>query len=184
MFEEFAALPVAESFVLINGHDPRHLRQEFDRDHPESYGWEYLESGPVWRIRITKLSSTDLPRKLCDVRAVVTNATAADAGGAVWRLEVGERQLDANVVHLPPGDQIAQHIGPDLDVLIVIVEGDGELLTETGTVPLVVDALVWLPRRSQRSITAGALGLSYFSVHQRRPALSIGSAPSRQRTPG
>jgi len=33
--------------------------------------------------------------------------------------------------------------------------------------------LVWLPRRSRRAIEAGAQGLSYLTVHRKRPGLSI-----------
>jgi uncharacterized protein (DUF2249 family) len=28
---------------LVNNHDPKHLRAEFDADHPGSYGWEYTK---------------------------------------------------------------------------------------------------------------------------------------------
>ncbi|BBZ38935.1 DUF2249 domain-containing protein [Mycobacterium conspicuum] len=56
IFSAYAALAIGESFVLVNNHDPKHLRAEFDEDYPDGYGWEYLETGPeVWRIRITKL---------------------------------------------------------------------------------------------------------------------------------
>lgn len=59
IFAAFDDLAVGESFVLVNNHDPRHLRQEFDLEHPGGYGWEYLDKGPAaWRIRISKLAST------------------------------------------------------------------------------------------------------------------------------
>jgi uncharacterized protein (DUF2249 family) len=68
IFATYAALTVGQSFVLVNNHDPKHLRAEFDADHPGSYGWEYVEKGPkVWRIRISKLTSTPLPRILANV---------------------------------------------------------------------------------------------------------------------
>lgn len=58
IFDRFDALAVGESFVLVNSHDPKHLRQEFERDHPGAYDWDYLkraESDPrLWRIRITR----------------------------------------------------------------------------------------------------------------------------------
>lgn len=177
IFERFAALPAADSFVLINNHDPKHLRQEFDRDHPGAYGWDYLESGPVWRIRITRLVNAGLPRVLCDTRTLTTDGQVADAAGAIWKLDVEPRHLDANVIELQPRSRIATHTGPDLDVLIHVLSGAGELLTDTGPVPLKPGSLVWLPRRSQRSITAAADGLIYLTVHPRRPALRIGTAP-------
>ena len=41
IFTAYAALAVGESFVLVNNHDPKHLRAEFDIDHPGSYDWDY-----------------------------------------------------------------------------------------------------------------------------------------------
>jgi len=42
IFAAYAAPPVGVSFVLVNNHDPKHLRAEFDTDRPGSYDWEYL----------------------------------------------------------------------------------------------------------------------------------------------
>ena len=42
IFARFDALAVGESFVLVNSHDPKHLHQEFERDHPGIYDWTYL----------------------------------------------------------------------------------------------------------------------------------------------
>jgi uncharacterized protein (DUF2249 family) len=59
IFACYTELPIGGSFVLVNNHDPKHLRVEFEMDHPGSYQWEYLEKGPqAWRIRITKLTAT------------------------------------------------------------------------------------------------------------------------------
>jgi uncharacterized protein (DUF2249 family) len=58
IFTAYPALAVGESFVLVNNHDPKHLRAEFEVDYPGSYGCEYLEKGPeAWRIGITKLTA-------------------------------------------------------------------------------------------------------------------------------
>ncbi len=101
----------------------------------------------------------------------------AEVSGAVWRLTPADRSLDANIIRLPPGDEIARHDGPELDVLIHVLEGSGTLVTETGEIPLTPGALVWLPPRSSRRFVAGADGLRYFSVHGRKPGLSIGARP-------
>lgn len=61
IFAAYGALQVDESFVLVNNHDPKHLREEFEADYPGGYEWEYLDKGPVWRIRIGKLSDTPPP---------------------------------------------------------------------------------------------------------------------------
>jgi uncharacterized protein (DUF2249 family)/quercetin dioxygenase-like cupin family protein len=173
IFAAYAALGVGESFVLVNNHDPKHLRAEFDADHPGSYGWEYLEKGPkVWRIRIGKLASTPLPRILADTNAFAAK-TESDAAGAVWKLEARERDLDSNVIALPAGGGIDSHAGPDLDVLIHVLSGAGRLTTETDTVDLFPGALLWLPRRSRRRFSAGPDGLRYLTVHRRRQALVL-----------
>lgn len=100
-----------------------------------------------------------------------------DGSGAVWRLTPAERSLDANIIRLPPGDEIARHHGPDLDVLIHVIDGSGTLETETGEIALTPGALVWLPPRSSRRFIAGADGLRYFSVHRRKPGLWISAKP-------
>ena len=45
IFVAYTRLPVGESFVVVNNHGPKHLREEFDADYAGSYGWEYLEKG-------------------------------------------------------------------------------------------------------------------------------------------
>jgi quercetin dioxygenase-like cupin family protein len=98
---------------------------------------------------------------------------AAAGGGAAWRLRPEPRQLDSNVIRLRPGGRIDSHVGPDLDVLVLVLAGDGQVVGEADAVPLTEGALVWLPRRSRRAIEAGEQGLSYLTVHRKRPGLSI-----------
>lgn len=182
IFSRYAALPVGGSFVLVNDHDPRHLRDEFETDHPGGYGWEYLNREPRdWRIRITKLASTPLPRILTRTDALGADAAAPDVSGAVWKLEVSERDLDSNVIALPPEGSIAAHTGPDLDVLVHVLAGSGELTTELGAVDLEAGTLLWLPRGSRRAFTAGPDGLRYLTVHRRRQALVLEAPDSGSR---
>ncbi len=177
IFARFASMEPLASFILVNGHDPKHLREEFERDHPGAYDWTYLESGPVWRIRITRLAASDLPRILSNTDALVTHkAGSEDVSGAVWKLEMSRRDLDANVIHLPPDGRIESHQGPDLDVLMHVLAGSGTLVHALYSLLLTSGSLIWLPRRSQRSIAAGAGGMTYLTVHPRRPGLSIDTA--------
>ena len=179
IFRMFEALTVGESFVLINNHDPRHLREEFEADYSGGYGWEYLERGPAaWRIRISRLAATSLPRILADTRQLAADSEAPDAAGAVWKLGMRQRDLDSNVIRLQPGATIDSHVGPDLDVIILVLSGSGQVGTELGTVDLHAAALAWLPRRSRRQISAGPQGLTYLTVHKRRHALALAPASS------
>ena len=172
IFARVDALAAGESFVLLNNHYPRHLRDEFDVEHPGGYGWEVVENGPrVWRVRIGKLASTSPPRILTDT--TMFEPGHPDTTGAIWTLPVRRRDLDANIIRIAPHGRIEAHNGPDLDVLIHVLDGAGTLSTELGELELAAGALVWLPRRSRRAFTAGAHGLRYLTVHQRRQALVL-----------
>jgi uncharacterized protein (DUF2249 family)/quercetin dioxygenase-like cupin family protein len=173
IFKAYAAIGVGESLVLVNDHDPRHLRDEFEVEYPGGYSWEYAAKEPRhWRIRITKLASTPLPRVLADTAALAGPGTEERA--VAWKLRMRERDLDSNVIALAPGAVIGAHDGPDLDVLIHVLSGSGRLATELGTTLEVrPGSLVWLPRRSRREVTAGPDGLTYLTVHQRRQALTL-----------
>lgn len=176
IFAAYRNLAVGGAFVLVNNHDPKHLRDEFEVDHPGGYRWEYVENGSdAWRIRITKLASTPLPRVLTNT--AVPDPDMADVTGAVWKLRMDDRGLDSNIIVLAAGAGIDAHAGPDLDVLIHVLDGSGRLVNEIAELELVPGDLVWLPRCSRREFRAGPQGLRYLTVHQRRraPALQIGS---------
>ncbi|MEU2875849.1 procyclic form-specific polypeptide B-alpha [Streptomyces sp. NPDC007070] len=113
------------------------------------------------------------PRVLCDARALAADPPLP--GGVLWKLAESGRQLDANLVRLAPGGRVAPHAEPELDVLVFVVAGDGVLGAGTADEPrpLAEGATVWLPHGSTRSITAGPDGLSYLTVHRRRPGLWI-----------
>lgn len=117
------------------------------------------------------------PRVLCDTRALA-DAPPASAG-VLWKLAESGRQLDANVVRLAPGGRITAHTEAQLDVLVLVVAGDGTLGNGSSDAvePLTEGALVWLPHGAARSITAGERGLTYLTVHGRRPGMRIGARP-------
>jgi uncharacterized protein (DUF2249 family) len=53
IFGTFAALPAGSAFELVNDHDPKPLRYQFEAEQAGRFSWEYLEQGPeVWRVRI------------------------------------------------------------------------------------------------------------------------------------
>jgi uncharacterized protein (DUF2249 family) len=57
IFGIYARLAPGESFVLVNNHDPKLLRREFQATYPDRFGWDYLEAGPDrWRVRIGRPS--------------------------------------------------------------------------------------------------------------------------------
>ena len=63
IFAHFDALAPGESFVLVNSHDPIHLREDFARDRRGAYDWRYLRgsaSDRLRRIRIVRITDADL----------------------------------------------------------------------------------------------------------------------------
>ncbi|MEZ4585405.1 MAG: DUF2249 domain-containing protein [Gemmatimonadales bacterium] len=59
IFETFASLAPGESFVLLNDHDPRPLRYQFEYEHKDEFEWTYLEQGPtVWRVEIGRRATS------------------------------------------------------------------------------------------------------------------------------
>ncbi|MFT4200297.1 DUF2249 domain-containing protein [Gordonia sp. (in: high G+C Gram-positive bacteria)] len=173
IFALFDSLSAGEALVLVNDHDPRHLRDEFDVERPGGYSWDYLnrERGN-YRIRIGKTSSTALPRKLGNTAALTDAPT--DAADVAWKLELRDRHLDANLIRLAPGGSIGEHVGGEVDVLVHVLAGSGTVGTEGEDVAVAAGDLVWLPRQSRRSFTAGPDGLGYLTVHtHREPSLTI-----------
>ncbi|MER7728056.1 hypothetical protein [Streptomyces sp. NPDC096323] len=107
-------------------------------------------------------------------------AAAPDDRGALWQLDRQGRELDANLVRLPPGVEVGEHQEDVLDVLLVVLEGSGRLTPGGGGAPLTLSptTVMWLPRTSRRSLAAGPDGLAYLTVHRRRPGLAIKRAPA------
>ncbi|MFI0944207.1 cupin domain-containing protein [Streptomyces sp. NPDC021020] len=120
-------------------------------------------------------AETERARVLGDARAAAGGA--GESGGVVWKLSEPGRQLDANVVRLAPGARVAPHVESDLDVLVLVLGGSGELAGGDAPEPLAEGSLAWLPHGARRSLTAGGAGLTYLTVHRRRPGMTIGHRP-------
>lgn len=57
IFGRFEALPVGGAFDLVNDHDPRPLRSQFDAKYDQAYSWDYVVAGPEeWRVRIGRVA--------------------------------------------------------------------------------------------------------------------------------
>jgi uncharacterized protein (DUF2249 family)/iron-sulfur cluster repair protein YtfE (RIC family) len=53
IFSAYRGLAPSAGFVLVNDHDPKPLRYQFEAEHAGRFTWECLQSGPeVWRVRI------------------------------------------------------------------------------------------------------------------------------------
>jgi quercetin dioxygenase-like cupin family protein len=106
-----------------------------------------------------------------DAVAPVDLASLAAAGGhpgALWRLDAEE--LQANLVRLDRGDRIEPHRNDEVEVLVVVVCGRGELTLDGQVHQLAPMVIAHLPKGTIRAIEAVDGPLTYLSVHRRRPA--------------
>ncbi len=91
IFAAYHALAPGAGFVLVNDHDPKPLRYQFEAEHAGQFTWDYLEAGPqTWRVRIGR-------------PLVVTPSGAGEPGGA--EPDGGGQEPDLDVRRLPHGQR-------------------------------------------------------------------------------
>ncbi|WP_103507993.1 hypothetical protein [Streptomyces sp. SM13] len=113
------------------------------------------------------------PRILAVLDTLLASAAPGERG-ALWQLAEPGRELDANLVRLPPDAEVGEHQEDVLDVLLVVLAGAGSVRAGDGRVlDLAPSTALWLPRTSRRALAAGPDGLVYLTVHRRRPGLAI-----------
>jgi len=104
-----------------------------------------------------------------DAIPLVDLASLAGGGshpGALWRLD-GE-DLQANLVRLGQGDRIQPHRNDEVEVLVVVVSGRGELTLDGQVHQLAPMVVAHLPKGTVRAMAAVNGPLAYLSVHRRR----------------
>ena len=79
----------------------------------------------------------------------------------------------ANLVVLEAQGRIGAHRNDAVDVLVVVLGGDGILTVDGGAVVLGLGAAMLVPLGAERSIEAGGGGLRYLSVHAQRAPLTV-----------
>jgi quercetin dioxygenase-like cupin family protein len=106
-------------------------------------------------------------------------AAGGNHPGALWRLD-GE-DLQANLVRLDRGDRIEPHRNEEVDVLVMVVSGRGELTFDGQVVQLAPMVVAHLPKGMIRAVEAVDGPLTYLSVHRRRSAgLQVGRHAQRR----
>lgn len=98
--------------------------------------------------------------------------------GAIWSLPHGG-DLDANLVKLAAGAEMPAHANPEVDVLVLVMSGDGALTVDGDTHQLSTGACALVPKGSTRSLAAGPHGLAYLTVHRSRTGLGVTAKPLR-----
>jgi quercetin dioxygenase-like cupin family protein len=115
------------------------------------------------------------PERLRALAEDLADAARGGGSGTVWTLE-GSEDLNANLVRLPEGGRIGEHVNLDVDVLVVGVSGYGTVEVEGRRHEVSPGRVVFLPKGIRRSISGGEGGVAYLSVHRRKGPLGIGRA--------
>lgn len=102
----------------------------------------------------------------------------ASGNGVAWSLASGA-DLNVNLVRLAPGAEIGEHVNDEVEVMLAVLEGSGQLTANGLTTPLHVSTLAYVPRGARRAIRAGLKPLVYLSVHRRRAGLQV-RGPARR----
>ena len=106
----------------------------------------------------------------------ITAVTAADGTqGALWSRETTD--LDVNVVAFPAGSGVAEHVNGEVDVLVVVVAGEGRAEVAGRVHPLAAGVALIIPKGAPRSIRCTAGRLVYLTCHRRRARLTPSRAP-------
>lgn len=71
LLKMFKELPVGESFIFINDHDPLPLYYEFRSIHGDVVGWEYLKRGGMdWKVKVTRTEAS-VGREFTDISTLM-----------------------------------------------------------------------------------------------------------------
>lgn len=112
-----------------------------------------------------------LPPTVANLGAVLDEPVRGD--GVHWALG-SSTDLHANLVRLGAGGSIGEHLNHEVDVLIVAISGSGTLRVDGADLPLTADVVAHVPKGTRRSVTAGAEGLAYLTVHRHRDGIGLG----------
>jgi quercetin dioxygenase-like cupin family protein len=99
---------------------------------------------------------------LVDLAALSEVATGA---GPQW----GHASDDLNMtlLHWTPGQAVAAHVNDEVDVLLMVIAGEGEVTVDGTVHTLRPGCALLIPKGAERAIRATTT-LDYLSVHRRR----------------
>ncbi len=103
------------------------------------------------------------------VVALASLLAQANHTGPIWSLT--SEQLNVNLLRFTSVEAISGHINSEVDVLGVVVEGEGVVTVGTTDYPVQPGALFVIPRGTWRAIRSTSAVFAYLSCHRRRAGL-------------
>lgn len=119
-----------------------------------------------------------VPAQVIDLAALATQASADDRAGAVWSL--ASIDLNLNLLHFAAGDGVEAHINREVDVIGLVIAGEGILELEDHQERLRPGLLFFIPKGAGRAIRSSSADFAYLSCHRRRAGL-MPTRASRER---
>ena len=107
--------------------------------------------------------------QVIDLAALATAAGANKAAGAIWSLV--STDLNLNLLHFEEGDGVAAHINNEVDVIGLVIAGEGTLDLDGRQEHVQPGQLFFVPKGVRRAITARSSDFAYLSCHRRRAGL-------------
>ena len=104
------------------------------------------------------------------VIANLLDVLAAETGtGPIWSTEADD--LDCTFVSWEQGGGVAVHVNQEVDVLMMVLSGDGVARIGGDEVKIKLGSVLLIPKGVERSIEAASTRLAYLNVHKRRKRL-------------
>lgn len=100
--------------------------------------------------------------------------------GAIWSL-ASSSELNVNLVRFANGDGVEAHTNSEVDVVGVVVAGEGVIVVDGAASPVRAGQLFFFPRGAERSIHAGPDELLYVTCHRRRQGMMPTRSPRAAR---
>lgn len=91
------------------------------------------------------------------------------AKGALWGTETED--LNATLVRWAEGSGVGTHQNDEVDVIMVVINGNGEIIVDGDSSILNAGSIVVLPKGCKRSIQSVQGDLTYVNIHKRRKGL-------------
>jgi quercetin dioxygenase-like cupin family protein len=107
--------------------------------------------------------------QVIDLAALAAEARTSEAAGAVWSLVSAD--LNLNLLHFGAGDGVAAHINNEVDVIGLVIAGEGTLELDGRQERLRPGHLFFVPKGARRAITSRSQDFAYLSCHRRRAGL-------------
>ena len=102
----------------------------------------------------------------------VTEATGPLFGGE-------SEDLDFTLVQWSAGGGVAEHLNSEVDVLMIVVTGEGAAVVDGESIRLRAGQALLIPKSMTRRIESGGEPFRYLNIHKRRRRLMPGSLSSR-----